>query len=288
MKRIMTLALVAVAFVSFAFVSAVPMAALAQETPAEETPSEGDARLEAARVHWVRGNEAMQGGDLPAAETEFRAALEQMYRASTAYNLALVLVDLGRPTEALALFDGVLALPDAELPSGRTRADILSDRASADATRAVLELSIGGAAAASVRVDGEPLGQLQRGLPVIVALDPGAHWIEGDAEGMPTSRIQIEAEASTRRDVTLTFVPAETTREPIEVPSPEEVARREVSTGEVVSPPPRPVRSALVIGLVSLGVVLIVASVLTAVFLTRDDGRFREDPIANFSALVSE
>lgn len=138
----------------------------------------------------------------------FRRSWAQVERPSTAFNLAVVLLRLARPSETLRALDDYLRLSDPEAEAERR-----------EEARRLLELALGSIArvtltldptSAIVRVDGQPVGG--GGAVRELTLDPGTHSARVEAEGYEPQTLEIavlDGEV-TRRAVTLVRRPRPT------------------------------------------------------------------------------
>jgi len=156
-----------------------------------------------ARARFDKGIQLFNDGDNAGALAEFRRAYELIPNPLVLYNIGLVYVAMGRPVEAVATLDQVLANP------GPVAADKLSR---AKATREqqmqrIVLLSIVTNVAATIEVDGVPAGQTPLAAPIQVT--GGLHVVGALASGYLPSRKEITAAGGTKQDVTLTLAPAQ-------------------------------------------------------------------------------
>jgi hypothetical protein len=121
-------------------------------------------------------------------------------RPSTAYNLAVALLRLGRPSAALDALDDYLRTSDPEAEADR-RAQARELLETALGSIAHVSLTVDPAGAV-VRVDGERVGG--EGVVRELRLDPGEHTVRVQAEGYEPSTFELsvlDGERSTREVV---------------------------------------------------------------------------------------
>lgn len=178
--------------------------ASAQE-PAEAPASETEARARElfteglGRVDQERWGEAVQ---------LFERSWMLVERPSTAYNLAVARLRLGRPTAALEALDDYLRISDPEAEAERrAEARGLLETALAAVARVTLLVD---PPAALVRVDGEVAAG--EGSVRELRIDPGDHVIRVEAEGHEPGSLELSVLAGerARREIALTRRPTPT------------------------------------------------------------------------------
>jgi len=135
----------------------------------------------------------------------FRRSREIVDRPSSAFNMAVALLRLGRPTEALQALDDYLRMsePGSE-PERREEARRLLELALSQTARITLEVT---PSHAEVRVDGELVAA--EGTERELTLDPGSHAVRVTAEGWEPQSFTLsvlDGERS-RREVHLERIP---------------------------------------------------------------------------------
>jgi hypothetical protein len=171
--------------VSVAFAWTVPRAHAQEETPTEEVDPTAE-----ARALFERGialtNEERWGEALE----YFRRSRAQVDRPSTAFNMAVALLHLGRPTEGLSTLDEYL----------RASEDDPREVARREEARELLELALRSIAkltltidppSALVRIDGVLHGG--EGATRELQIDPGTHSVSVGADGYTSSTFELSA-----------------------------------------------------------------------------------------------
>lgn len=262
-----------VPLLALAIVMTGPAWANAQTDP---TGNAEDVRLAEARTHHLAGVAALQANDVPTAEREFRAALDVTFRASTAYNLALVLTDQARPSEALLLYERVLDLTDEELP--RARSDIEFDQRRAAGLRALIEIALEGAEVAEVRLDDVFVGTVRATAPLSLSVDPGEHRVDAENDGERVSEtLRLQAGETQRARLAFRARPVVLVH-----------LQNGGNDGNVNEPTDgRRRRRRRIIGLVVLGIGLVAGGVALGVALSNREpnGGIEEAPFGRFDAL---
>jgi hypothetical protein len=165
---------------------------------AQETEEPVDERVDRARV-------AAEAGRFEEARDLLRESLDADPRASTAFNLALVLESTGELVAARALYDQLLASEFGALPEDR-RARASERRTALSGEIATLRISVTGAPRADVEVDGQPRGEARAsGGALRVEVDPGAHVIRGVCEDGNRATLEVAVGRGEVRSVGLSF-----------------------------------------------------------------------------------
>ncbi|MEM9863969.1 MAG: hypothetical protein AAF938_20385 [Myxococcota bacterium] len=144
-----------------------------------------DPLVEAREAH-MAALAALEENDLEVAEEGFRRALRLGRRASSAYNLALVLIDRRQFTEARDLLRELLADEYGEAPVATGELQTLVRRAEAGQATLVLETNHG--QAIEVEVSGVG-GVLRADEALRLRLDPGPHRVEA---AVPIETLEVE------------------------------------------------------------------------------------------------
>ncbi|MEM9862146.1 MAG: hypothetical protein AAF938_11050 [Myxococcota bacterium] len=169
-------ALKASLIVAFALYAGVAEAQEADATGSETSSVEPAAA--STRAAELRASAATAFGERRLADAErlLREALELEETPSTVFNLGRVLLDMGRPVEAAALFHDLEQGAYGELNADRTNAVNVRLQA---AELAIARLTIvgEGPGEARVRVDGEDAGTLTAASPLERRVDPGDHRV---------------------------------------------------------------------------------------------------------------
>lgn len=162
--------------------------------------------VEQARAAFEQGvGLARRSRWLEAAEA-FRRSQALADRASTAFNLALALQQLGRVLEARAVLTSCLAMPDAAGDEALRR-DAQRVLATVQSQVATLALTVS-PADATARLDGD--ARPERGVDREIELDPGRHAVRVEREGAEPEEFSVTLQAGERtsRRVTLAESPA--------------------------------------------------------------------------------
>ncbi len=172
-------------FAAFALAASLALSAQAQDaTQARALFERG--RASSAAEQWVEALDLFQRS---------RAIVE---RPGTVFNIAAVLVRLGRAREAMEAIDRFLAIADVRRDAAmRATASTLRTTAEASLRHVVLRVSPD---AARVEVDGQPVDS--SGTLRSLLLDPGAHSIAVSLDGHETARFDL-APGDDAREVTL-------------------------------------------------------------------------------------
>jgi hypothetical protein len=167
---------------------------------------------EEARRHFDAGLEARASGDLERAEGELVASLALVENASTAFNLALVLHERGRPLRALELVEELVAGRYGELPPEATQEiELLRERAEATVARAAI--TIRGVRRAEVSVDGQRIATVAERTTIEHRLDPGEHVVRAESDGAEASEERFTLAPRARLEIALELVPIPIVRE---------------------------------------------------------------------------
>ncbi|NUO51297.1 MAG: PEGA domain-containing protein [Polyangiaceae bacterium] len=157
--------------------AAVASPALAQPAGDAKPPATDDAARERAKAHFDRGNDLLQQRKFELALGAFTQSLEEFPTRAATENGAVCLRELGRPDEALIMFQKVLAFPD--VPED-VRKRIEPQIAELAAATGVVNVT-GGAEGAVVSIDGRPRGTLPLKEPLRAA--PGLRTVRVHLEG---------------------------------------------------------------------------------------------------------
>jgi len=167
----------------FTFAALALAALLALPAPAGAQQGNAEARtlFERGRAHssaerWVEALDAFQRS---------RALVE---RPGTVFNIAAVLVRLGRAREAIEALDRFLAISDARGDAAMRRGvDAVRATAAASLRHVVLRIAPDGA---RVEIDGQPTDAT--GSMRSLTLDPGSHAVAISLDGHDTARFTLE------------------------------------------------------------------------------------------------
>lgn len=124
----------------------------------------------------------------------FEQSLERMERPATLFNIAAVLIRLGRAREAIATIDRFMETSD-EARDARMRADARALRAAAEESLRRVTLRVR-PPDALVEVDGQLVEG--SGAERSLVLDPGNHSVAVTREGYEAARFTLEASVDTR------------------------------------------------------------------------------------------
>lgn len=167
-----------------------------------------------ARVFFRQGIAFADKRQWADAADRFRRAMSIRKSPVIAFNLAVVLDELGQVVEAAELLHQVAEESPADSPMASSAQTLLPK---VEAKFASLEITLSGPAEGTVtRLDGLPLAPVQIGAPIPV--DPGEHELSVERDGRTTARKQVTTAVDSPATVTLGTV---------YVPSPEEVAQAE-------------------------------------------------------------
>jgi hypothetical protein len=143
-----------------------------------------------ARTHFSAGQRLFEQGDMPAALSEFRAAMRIEPHDATRFNVAACLERLGRFVEAAGEYDAAAA--SSQLSEAvRARASELATRVR---ERVATLRVVDAPADARVEIDGRAACA-----DCDVALDPGEHRVSVEAEGHLPSAHTLELGSGERR-----------------------------------------------------------------------------------------
>jgi len=171
-----------------------------QEAPPAATPSAEE--LE-ARTLFTLGVQMAEAERWAEAEKSFARSEALVPRASTAFNRALALYRLGRIREMLLALERFLERSD-PVTDARDRSHAESLRQSGQRALATLVLRVS-PADATVRVDGEPLGETAGDAERKMAVDPGDHVVTADGPGLEPARVEVSVSAGEQAPVALTL-----------------------------------------------------------------------------------
>ena len=156
---------------------------------------------ERARELFDQGTTAFAEGRYTDAIRDLRASLERFESKGTAFNLAGAYRGAGRTTEAVDVFDRLLAgaygaMSEEEL--GQTRAL----RAETQGELGHIRLTVERPPIAEVRIDGERVEDTVSGVGNY-AVDAGAHVVQARAQGFEVSERRVRVQGGATRDLTL-------------------------------------------------------------------------------------
>jgi len=145
---------------------------------------------EVAREAFVEAQRLAAERRLAAAREAYARSLAACPRVPTAYNLAVVELQLGAFAAAL---DRAERLAEAELgPLSEGQAAAVEQvRDEAQRRVAFLDVTVAGASDAAVRLDGRSVGAA----PLALTVDPGVHRLEAEAADGRRTSSQVEASA---------------------------------------------------------------------------------------------
>lgn len=176
----------------------VPAAARAQAPGADVSMVESRARsLFERAIEELREGHAAAGRDL------LRRSLAILPTVATRYNLAVALRRTGEVTEAQFLLQRLLAeeLTEAQRARVQEQLDSIDDQI------ATLEIRVrGGAAPASVEIDGIEVGEVDDAAPLRVSVDPGRHRVAA-LSGNLRGTADAELDRGQTRRVELSLAP---------------------------------------------------------------------------------
>jgi hypothetical protein len=178
-----------------------------QDQPAPEgTPSED----ERARALFSAGIAKIRDENWREAESDFRRSYELVPRASTLYNLALVVFKQGRLTESLALASELIRTADpARDAKHRQNAATLIQRIEQQVS--VVEVTVAPADAA-ITVDGHPAegaGARRR-----LIIEPGRHRLEFSRAGYTAESMEMALSSGKERMIDVKLEPLEPSSPP--------------------------------------------------------------------------
>ncbi|MEM6956430.1 MAG: hypothetical protein AAF645_12095 [Myxococcota bacterium] len=158
-----------------------------------------------------RGAEALREARFAEARDAFREAMSIFENGPSAYNLALALRGTGESLEAIALFERLL--DGAFGPVGEERASdmrrwIQEERGALSRVAVHVE----GADAATIRVDGDRVGEAREGDPLELSLNAGRRVLIAEAAGFESAETVIFAERASNASVDLRLLPSDDSR----------------------------------------------------------------------------
>ena len=173
------------------------LAACASSHGKAQDCSENSPRAEAAR-------EAMAQWQLTRAADLLRESLDECPHPRTAHNLAGVLRELGKPTDALAVLDGLLRGSFGELNNEDAEAARAQRRDTLQAL-ATLDILVEGAEQGRISVDGRDAAIFRGGERRTIRLDPGAHRLRLRAPRFLSIERDITLDAGQSDELAVTF-----------------------------------------------------------------------------------
>ncbi|MEM9188647.1 MAG: hypothetical protein AAGF12_05700 [Myxococcota bacterium] len=197
--------------VSLVLAMAMPSLAWAQDQASEEPAAQDQASEEPsaqAEALFEEGTAALQEGRFAEAVERYTASLDLLPQLATAFNLAVALRGVGRTRAAVELFDELLderygAFDDA----WRATAEELRRETVREIAR--LSITLEGAEAAQLRIDGVPAGELRAGAPLLRRVDAGTHVLAALASGRATEDVSVRVERGGEATVELRFTEEE-------------------------------------------------------------------------------
>ncbi|MFK8000613.1 MAG: hypothetical protein AB8H86_13515 [Polyangiales bacterium] len=170
----------------------------ARSEPVEELSAE---TLVEAREHHQGALDALESGNLQAAERGFRSALGLAPRASSAFNLALVLIDRLQYVEAIVLLRGLERGRYGDAPVSSE--ELIAHRRLAERGVATLELVTSHPDPLELLVNGRESGSVSMGRDLRLRLDPGTYLVRGASVQLQELRVQLEAGEHAQRRLLL-------------------------------------------------------------------------------------
>jgi hypothetical protein len=164
--------------------------------------SAGDSHKEAAD-RFDRGLRLFNQGDNANALLEFKRAYELSGEPSILLNVGLVQVELGRPVEAVEVFDRLLANPTGVSQTHLHRARQVRE----EQTTRIGKLSVMTNGSAQVEIDNLAVGQTPLGQPVAVA--SGIRLLTVVAPGMIPVRQEVSITGGQTTNISITLMPAQ-------------------------------------------------------------------------------
>jgi hypothetical protein len=184
--------------------AALAMAGLADAEPEQDRPAPGTpSEEERARALFSAGIAKIRDENWREAESDLRRSYELVQRASTLYNLALVVFKQGRLTESLALASELIRTADpARDAKHRQNAATLIERI--EQQMSVVEVTVAPADAA-IMVDGHPAegaGARRR-----LIIEPGRHRLEFSRAGYTAESMEMALSSGKERMIDVKLEP---------------------------------------------------------------------------------
>jgi hypothetical protein len=193
---------------------------------AEADPAQA-ASAEHARTLFLRGVELSSQERWAEAEALFRQSHAAAPRASTAYNLTLALLHLGRGREALDLLAELRTQTEGDAAPYRDQLDTMRAHALKLVARVSLEVA---PETATLTLDGAAVAGIGRARELV--LDPGVHELQASAPGFEAHTLTLHTRAGDQLSETIVLralPPEPSSPPPVAEAKPEPV---------VVQPPP--------------------------------------------------
>lgn len=147
----------------------------------------------AARALFDRGTSALEEGRFPEGRDLLQQSLALHPHAATAFNLIVALRGTEQPTEAVRHCGELLAGSYGQLTDDR-RAQATEICRGAEEERARIEIVVTGAPRATIRIDGERVGELAGGEVLERFVDPGRHVIAVSSSGRAAAERTVRLE----------------------------------------------------------------------------------------------
>jgi len=187
--------------VALALGSLAPRAALAQGSP---PPSSIDAQRAEAAERFDRGLRLFNGGDTAGALAEFKRAYALIPNVLVLYNIGLVCAQMGRPVEATAALEEVLAAPAGLSPERMATAKLRLDEQVARTAEVTVTANVDGA---TVEVDGVEAAKLPLAKPLRVT--SGSHVIGAIAAGYAPLRRELTIASREKQSMSFDLIPTQ-------------------------------------------------------------------------------
>jgi hypothetical protein len=173
-----------------------------QERPASEGTSSEEER---ARALFSAGIAKMRDENWREAESDLRRSYELVRRASTLYNLALVVFKQGRLTESLALASELIRTAD-PARDAKHRQNAATLIARIEQQLSVVEVTVAPADAA-ITLDGRPVEGVGARRRLII--EPGRHRLEFTRAGYTTESLEMALSTGKERMIDVKLEPVE-------------------------------------------------------------------------------
>ena len=178
-----------------------PRAALAQGSP---PPSSIDAQRAEAAERFDRGLRLFNGGDTAGALAEFKRAYALIPNVLVLYNIGLVCAQMGRPIEATAALEEVVAAPAGLSPERIATAKLRLDEQLAHTAEVTVTANVDGA---TVEVDGVEAAKLPLAKPLRVT--SGSHVVGAIAAGYAPLRRELTIASREKQTTSFDLIPTQ-------------------------------------------------------------------------------
>jgi hypothetical protein len=186
-----------------ALLSAALLVTWAPGTAFAQTKAPSATQVE-ARTRFDQGIKLFNDGDNAGALAAFQRAYQLIPNPLVLYNIGLVYAAMGRPVDAVAALDELLANPGTVASDKVTRARETRDQQA----QRVAELSVATNVPATLEIDGIGVGQTPLAAPIRVS--GGVHVVGAVASGYLPTHKEITVAGGTKETVSLALAPMQT------------------------------------------------------------------------------